>query len=244
MNLERKPHVDPESPETRERLDKLEQRLKATRPQSPLLDLASLQRIADDDALDTLVERAPDRKPIHALPGSKRSASGRVLVIASSWVCGAGVGALVMFVLMSRVMPRPDQSGDIVHIKQETPASSTDDPITGIPTEERDPHRRDDTPAAVKSLRRDAGDVMLTRAREPFAQPGLNYLSDGSPLRAGAYLRRNGERLMRPTQGAIESLRDHSDWWTNSTPAPAAESPVTRRELMQEFLGESAGAVL
>lgn len=244
MNQERKSPVDPilepESPEVLERLEKFERRLQAARPQMPQLDLAALQRIADDISAETIVELAPDRK----LPGRKRRISGRVLAIASSWVCGAVVGALVMLVFMSRAMPQPDQSGDIVHIEQETPASSTDDSIAGISAEERDPVRHDDTPAAVEPLRRDAGNAMLTKAREPLAQPGLNYLSDGSPLRAGAYLRRNGERLMRPTQGAIEWQGEHTDRWTNSTPAPAAESPVTRRELMQEFLGESAGAVL
>jgi hypothetical protein len=238
MNQERKPHVDLESPETRERLDKFEQRLKATRPQSPQLDLASLQRIADD-APDTLVERAPDRKSIHALPGSKRSASGRVLVIGSSWVCGAGVGALVMFVLMSRTEATSVPGYHIVHVRQETPESVADDAIVDSSSKQHNSDRRENVSSPVKPF--DVNGSMLTMGRDPLRQWGAAYLSDGPTLQVGIYLGRHGERAADQTN---EKRRQYSGQATGSTSVLEFESPVSRRELMQEFLGESAGAML
>jgi hypothetical protein len=239
MNQERKPHVDPESPETIERLDKLEQQLKATRPQSPQLDLASLQRIADDDALDTLVERAPDRKPIHALPGSKRSASGRVLAIASSWVCGAGVGALVMFVLMSRTETTPDPGDRVVHVRQETPESIAEESIVDSSSEQHNADRQENVLSPVKPF--DVNGSILTMGRDPLRQWGAAYLSDGPTLQVGMYLGRHSERHADRTH---EKRREYSGQPTGSTSTLEFESPVSRRELMQEFLGESTGAAL
>ena len=238
MNQKRKSPTEPmlqsESPDTRDRLDQLEKRLKATRPRSPQLDLASLQRMANAATSGAMVELAPDRKPLPILHRDKGRIVGRALLITSSWVCGAGVGALVMFVLMSRTAVPPDPIGPIVHIHQERPQPIADEAIVDPFVEQRDSDQRDEVPETANPTWPDFNRSMLTMGHNPLRQWESSYLSDGPTLQVGMYLGRHGERRVDRTN---VKRREYTGQPTGSTHAPESESPVSRRELMQEFLG-------
>ena len=228
MNHQRKsdmaPMRMPESSETSVQLDEIERRLKATRPQPPRLDVAALQRLADDAAADEVVERPTDRKPRRVATSRKRQIVGRMLVVAGSWGCGAGVGALVMFVWLSPTSPETESNNDVVQTEQEAPSLITHDPIVVETVESGD-----------RSAPR------LTRVFDPLEFTYSPYLTDASTLQVRPYLRRRAER---PREFLNDGERAPAEMWTRAKYYQEAESPVSRRELMQEFLGESPGVVL
>lgn len=228
MNHQRKSDMDPirvpESPETSVRLDELERRLKATRPQPPRFDMAALQRLADDAAADEVVERPTDRKSPRVATSRQRRIVGRMLVIAGSWGCGAGVGALVMFLWLSRTSPETEANNDVVQIEQEVPSLIAHDPIVVETAESGD-----------RSAAR------LTRVFDPLEFSFSPYLTDASTLQVRPYLRRRADR---PREFLNDDERAPAEMWTRVKSYQELESPVSRRELMQEFLGKSPGAVL
>jgi len=242
---------EPKSPEALEQLDEIERRLKAARPQPPRLDLAALQRLANDATVDAVVERRTNRKPGRAVARRQRQMRGRMLGIVGSWACGAAVGAIVMFVLMSRGASGPDQNNNVVHIEKETPDSITHDPIAEF-SADGEFALQDDSPAVEKADRRDLSADMLTMLLDPLGNTDSAYLEDGPTLQVGMYLRQHAERSMWPlprTEVKERSLsnadeRGHSEARTKSKPYPEPDSAVTPRELMREFLREASGAVL
>ncbi|HUG70212.1 MAG TPA: hypothetical protein VMM76_20855 [Pirellulaceae bacterium] len=223
MNHQRKSDMDPmrvpESPETSERLDELERRLKATRPQPPRLDMAALQQLADE-----VVERPTDRKSRRVATSRKRRIVGRMLVVAGSWGCGAGVGALVMFVWLSRTSPETESNNDVVQIEQEAPSLIAHDPMV-----------------VETAASGDRSAPRLTRVFDPLEFTYSPYLTDASTLQVRPNLRRRAER---PREFLNDDERAPAERWTRVKSYQEPESPVSRRELMQEFLGESPGAVL
>ncbi len=251
MNHQRKSDMDPlqvpESPETSERLDELERRLKATRPQPPRLDVAALQRLA----VDVSADRAVDRRPVPVVRGRKRPIGGRLLVAASSWICGAGVGALVMFVLMSRTVPIPEPNKEVVSIERKAQRLVADDSSSELPVErESDP--LDGSPATKKVTARESRAPRLTMDRTRLWQAESTYLSREPTLHVGMYLGRNVTPSVwafeRTVEKERERMRDDEREpprpWTKSTLDPQSSPPVSRKALMEEFLGETSAAIL
>ncbi|MBI2478041.1 MAG: hypothetical protein HYV60_05160 [Planctomycetia bacterium] len=156
-------------------------------------------------------------------------------------MCGAGVGALVMFVLMSRTGTTPASKDHAVRIRPETPESMSDEAIVDSPSEQLNPDRPEKGLSPVKPFTRVVDRSVLTMESDPLRQWESTYLSDGPTLQVGMYLGRHGER---PAQRMYKQQRENFGSQPGSPPAIESESPVSRRELMQEFLGESAAAVL
>jgi hypothetical protein len=144
-----------------------------------------------------------------------------------------------MFVLMSRTETTSVPGDHIVHVRQETPESVADDAIIDSSSKQHNSDRRENVSSPAKPF--DVKGAMLTMGRDPLRQWGSAYLSDGPTLQVGMHLGRHGERAADRT---IEKRREYFGQSTGSTSALEFEGPVSRRELMQEFLGESAGAVL
>ncbi|MBC8356289.1 MAG: hypothetical protein H8E66_30285 [Planctomycetes bacterium] len=231
--------LESESPEVLERLDELERRLRATRPQPPRLELASLQQLADDDATVAVVELPADRKSLHAF------------VIAGSWACGAGVGALVMFVLMSRAAPNTNADNDVVQIQQGVRNSISHDSADNFSTETV-PDLPDDSPGVAHTELRNRSPSEMIIAFDPLGNTDSTYAESRRILQAGTHLKRTNqhsswpfERLARKQQTPlndyeIEPSMPGTESMLDSEPGP----PVSRRELMQEFLEQSSDALL
>ena len=83
----------------------IERRLKQARPRPPQWDIALIEQLAREPMRDATVEKPT---AVVSRPGSwqrGRWAGRRVMDVAASWACGAMVGVLVTFVLMSRMGP-------------------------------------------------------------------------------------------------------------------------------------------
>jgi hypothetical protein len=228
MNQKNKPLTDamsePQSPEIVERLDQIEQRLKATRPQPPRFNAAAIQRLADVANEKTFVERPTNRKSRRVATRRRRQIVGRLLVLTGSWLCGAGVGALVMFVLLSRTAPATDVNSEVVHIDHETLSPVAHDPIAVKAAE-----------GSVRSAPR------FTMSIDPLGVTYSPFLMDGPMLHVRSYLRPDAER---PREDLNDVERGRAETWTSVKPYEEPESPVSRRDLMREFIGESAGPIL
>ena len=142
-----------------------------------------------------------------------------------------------------------------MHIEQPVPGSTTDDSIATFPTDgPSNPH--DDATTMDNVARRDTGSPVLTMFRDPLGRRDSTYLADAPTLRVGMHLGRNGASWMwTPERGherAFEQIgelfrddeRTHGETRTKSKLDTEPKSPVSRRELMREFLGESSGAIL
>jgi len=210
-----------ESPETRQQLDALEQRLRLTRPQPPRLDVAALMREADEQ----IVQPRP-------------SLVQRNLWFAGSWACGAAIGALVMFVLMS---------GSTSEADQETAVESRVTPVLEdehVPRALHSPSPRlanEDPSESIGSISMLPLDFLLDDSRS-------SYLTDET-LQVGMYLRRrigNERQAMvrrnRVETRDVEGKRLEADSFLQPRPSPSR--PITRQKLIQELLEDPVGSIL
>jgi hypothetical protein len=238
MNQKRKHLSDamPETPEVSQRLDEIEQRLKATRPQSTQLDLVALQQAADSAAT---VEHPTARK------------SRGALVIAGSWMCGVAVGAIVMFVLMSLAARTEIANDHVVYTEPESPGAKTLGSVDDFLTE-TDSDLPFDAAALVNAVPRKTGVSLSATTFDPLATTDSTYATDGPTLQAGAHFKRTVSHPTWPFGLSVQQQRESvnqyelgpSEMRTKASFDWDPKSPVSRRELMQEFLQESSESVL
>jgi hypothetical protein len=221
MNHSSKPDnnamFDSELPETRQHLDALEQRLRATRPQPPRLDVAALMPTADEQ----LVEH-------------RTTVAGR-LWIAGSWAGGAAIGALVMFVLMSGTTSEAEQDR-AVDSRLAPKVADRDDP--GAPQSISPRFANEEASETARAI------SMLTFDLLDEGRSG--YFSDGETLQVGMYLmQRTGNARAPRMHGGfrdVEGKRLESD--PISRPHSSPLRPITRQKVIQELLDDPAGAIL
>jgi len=218
------PMFEPETPEVSERLDRIEQRLKATRPQPPRLDALVLERLASEPVVGVAA------RPI---------VSVRMATIAGSWACGALVGALVMFLLLNPAVSKTDPTQEAVRIEKEPPV-----PPPPIVEEEAPQTEEPPPPKQIDRVEMDSTVLALTLGR--FGIADSPYLKEGPTLRAG--MLRTGNAVGRAANATREvrpresSLRVEASTDTNRAADPAP--PTTRRQLMRDLLGKSPEFVL
>ena len=189
---------DSNSPETNQQLDALEQRLRVTRPQPSRLDAAALMREADEQIVQ-----------------HRTSVTQRSLWIAGSWVCGAAIGALVMFVLMSG-RPVEAERGTAVEPRLPTTAWEGHLPEATHST----------SPRFANEEARESGGSIPLLALDLLDDSRSGYLADGGTLQVGMYLRRRGGSEMQAV--VRRNYQGLSDTARAVTPASSPSPIVTR----------------
>ena len=225
MNHKHKPDnnamFESESPETHQQLDALEQRLRATRPQPPRLDVVALVREADTQT----VER-------------RASVVQRSLWIAGSWACGAVIGASVMFILMSGAPFEPER---VKAVESPSPTTALEGHLPQAPPST--------SPRLAKEEAGELSGSISMLALDLLDDSRSGYLADGGTLQVGMYLRRRARSeqhafVRRNREGWRDVERKRLEPDSISKPHPAPSPPITQQKLMQELLEEPVGAVL
>jgi hypothetical protein len=245
------PTFEPDAPEARERLDEIERRLKAARPRPPRLDVAALQRLARQAAVDTPVESptavAIRRRP----PGGGRRPYRRIAIISGSWACGAIAGALVMFILTSRAAPSADATNDMARHEAAPPASATRDRNTAPDADEK-VDRRDGPPPVEKVETLDADAAALAMILDPFGSEDSACWPEGPALWAGMHLGQysgDWSKFAGRAADAAGKPREDDEGWRSEAPKgrkpyPDPAPSITRERLMRELLRETPGVLL
>ena len=244
------PMNEPNSPEALKRLEEIERRLKRVRPRPPQLDATALERLAHDAMADTASDR-PSAAAIRREPrGRGRRLWRRVAVVAGSWACGASVGAIIMFVLMSPTAPRADSTPETVGIEKEPPTSATrSQNMTGDAP--RQVGRRDGSFAAENVDTPEWDAAVLALISDSFGSGISAYWSDGPTLRAGMHLI-NSAKDSRSVEAVTDAARKprgdnerrRGEMQQGSKPYPDPAPPITREQLMRDLLGKQPGLVL
>ena len=220
------PMNEPDLPEALERLDEIERRLKRARPRPPRLDAIALERLARQTTVGDAA-KMPLRRG--------RRLWHRVAVVAGSWACGAVVGSLAMFVLISRAAPDIDSTNKTVGLEEETPAPAA-----------RNQDMAGDAGRDFEAPHLDA--TVLALISDPLLGGGSSYRWDGPVLRAGMHLVKNapGPSLVeRTTDTAREPRRDDRQRYGETPkPYPGPAPPITRDRLLRDLLSEMPELVL
>ncbi|MFZ5830085.1 MAG: hypothetical protein ACOY3P_08355 [Planctomycetota bacterium] len=178
-----------------ERLAEIERQLKTVRPRPPRLDVRALEELVDTTVPAQLAPSpgTPQKSDPHRR-ATRRRPYRRVAALAASWTCGAIVGALVMFLAMSRLdsgRSRHD-SGDEYHVAGASTGSGAHGGGEALPSN-----------GAVPTLRDEQNDASNLRGAATLDETGraiamlLEELDSGrsvcrpagQPLRAGTHLR-------------------------------------------------------
>jgi hypothetical protein len=212
------PRFEPESAETPERLAEVERNLKKARPRPVELDAFALERMAHPAPLVNGAEQPARRRRYRP-----------VVAVVGSWACGALVGAIVMFLVMSQ----NDSKARTAEVKQGIthPAPAF---VSGEDTEDTTtpPERRD-------RIGLDAAVLALSSASP--ANRYSAYWHDRSAFRAGMHLSRFADGPRATTYIAPEYDQDASPKMLEyGQPAPA----ITREEVLRDLLDDPSGFVL
>jgi hypothetical protein len=226
----------------------IERRLKQARPRPPQWDVASIEQLAREPMMDASVEKPGAVVP---RPGSwqrGRWDGRRVMDVAASWACGAMVGVLVTFVLMSRMRPG---------------TASSDAASQGIATQRAAGDARDvspvepgsaATPSAVgttgpsKQAPPDADAVALAMLPDRWRNEDFASWQHVPALRARMHPRDGIAGSSRPgdeTAGQVPANEPRSTAETRRPPESYPDpAPATARGPLLHRLLETSGSVL
>lgn len=225
MSREHESPNDPMHEPNLERLVEVERQLKKARPRPIELDAIALERAARPATLPKKFEQSTSRR--------RRYRS--VVAVAGSWACGAVVGAIVMFLLMSQTVPGGDSETRRADVEQgiaepvPTFASAEGTEETTAPTERRD---RIGLDAAVLAL-----------SSSSPADGYSAYRQDGSAFRAGMHLSRFASEQLATTYAAPMDDEDVPLEIIEDGPSDPART-ITREQLLRDLLADPSGFVL
>ena len=208
----------------------LERRLRQFQPRPPRIDLVAIEQAAN--CMDTSLPAASTLNPVVGMVSSSRFAG----TIASSWICGAVVGAVCVFFFMSN----PEQ-----------PMRDGDDSASGNFNQDSD-HRLAETPLPIQNVVE--MDSVEGQTSTDDGQMDLRsgiHVVDSTIRWRGHYVKTN-ELLshrgsMRELGSTITVTADSttdSDSFSNSLLSQfTPPQPVTQAELMRELLNPSKDTV-
>ncbi len=221
-----------------------EQRLKAARPRPAELDIEAIVRSA----------RAVDQPVVlPESPAERRGTRsyGWSVAVAGSWACGAIVGALVTFVLLSRATPPQNPSDGVTTLNEELPKVAGPGGEDASDDEVERPPRDDSPPRNVPTC--PASDSFASVALlDPYGCGAARYGEERPILRAGDFARnpvasrssRNRQRTSAVQQGWAHTTEPGSDAGQDMTPRAAPAPSITQEQLLRELLGARPDSVL
>ena len=215
--------IEPNDDSLSEELANLEQQLKQHRPRAPRLDAAIFETAKS--VVPASSASQPQAGGESADPSRRlSSASHLVGVIAASWIFGAVIGGGGMFLSLSRTNPGLSQSGVEIHNGANQPIPDVSTHKTESP---RPPQRTHEV--AIGPIQEALNiDQLLSNADEP-----LHVLT-----RFSSHKPRTVRNLTRSTNKTSEPIDFREINAITETFAPT--NPVTRSELMQQYLESSA----
>ncbi len=236
MNQDNQSPIDPISDSDRtdfpERLSAIERKLRKSRPRPVQLDGFALERMALAD-------------PLGEVPGiAERQRRYRpATLVAGSWACGALVGALAMFLVMTQPGAQSDSPPTAAYSIRD---GGRDLPANNLPAAET-PESRPSAPSpGIKTLRTVDAAVLALSAPYETAVSGRR----GPRLRAGMslpHLANDSTEMLASIDESATEARDGKNppKGTREAESNSPLSPGTTREhLLRELLHDSPGFVL
>ncbi len=203
-----------------------------------------------DPAVDSPMAMAARRE----WRGRERRLYRGVAMVAGSWACGTVVGAIAMFLFMSRTGPGEDLTDGTAqhHIDSLAPRTVDKDVASRCETVVERGGAPGDRPPVNKARPLDPEIAALAMLAEPLARGRWGYGPDGPMLRAGTHLRQSVWAPPIPpherADATTQRQSDRESWKRESPREPASGSPprpaVTRERLMNDLLREMADIVL
>ncbi len=222
---------------TPSRLEEIEHQLKRMRPCPPQLDLAAIELAARQrpSQSGTLVEVSPARRP-----SARRFRHASAL--AGSWICGAVVGAAVMFLLNDRAAPTtasaptPDQLVPTRDPAADTMVTNTS-PMTNVRDDPSKERKLADAASHELAALNSSSSVYQLLLDDLLHQPLPVQLRAGSYLSgvSGQVDQRvtlHTDERPRPLDSAPAFDRGTNSQLERDIPHP----PATRDRLMRELL--------
>ncbi|MBC8868867.1 MAG: hypothetical protein H8E44_05590 [Planctomycetes bacterium] len=230
--------VDPQ------RLADVEQRLKAARPRPAELDIEAIVRTAHAaDQTVALREPPVERRGIRSYRWT--------IAIAGSWACGAIAGALVTFILLSRVVP-PERPTDRSTAMDEELPRVVEPREKNAPDDDSEQRPRDDSPRKNVPPWSPSDSLVAVMLLDTVGHGVAPYGDEWPTLRAGALARgqgASGASRFRHGTNAAQPNRTHtpdpgSDIRQDMTPRAAPAPSITQEQLLRELLGTRPDSVL
>jgi len=237
-----------------QRLADIERQLRQARPVAPQLDPAAIERLARETAAPA--EAWPcgeESRVVLKRPPQDATERGRRIrscaAFASSWVCGAIVGAVAMFVYVGKPS-LPLDSGQGPTNAAHTAAEHVSNPAVEVPQPPRSPlsvaayYGQTDTPDIAWLI---AADMLgAHQHRDPYCRRDSSTWRAGLslPRIATAYRREVG--AMQDADPASLPQAPASEYVTPPAPQRDLEPtvPMTREQLLRELMSSISGPML
>ena len=207
--------------------------------------------------LDETQANMPERTASELVRRKPRTQTWRyrsLSTVAGSWVCGAIVGAIATFLLVSRTTLDISPGGDPDQLTHKSSQPTTSDSAVVSVVQSPAAHRDDSTELSDDRIARqlDAHLLVSSMLFDPYGARDSRDWHHAFRLQAGMYLR----GFSSTRSGVVDSTSvSTSRSWPDDLPsklnAPrnAAENPlprqaITREELLRELIGENPDLIL
>lgn len=239
------PTPDTDSREALERLAEIERQLKKARPRPLRLDVAAIERLARETMMPAAAERPAPAATRRRWWTGGRWPDRRTVAIAGSWACGAAVGALVTFVLMSHTVSGTNPTAPPSQQSPTSPTRDRDAPATA----DRETERRNEPIApSLQKTTLDSDAAALAMVIDRFRNEDLASGQEGPTLFAGMHLR---DAAAGPSSPGDDMAMEPQ---TNDSPPDAAaqkrprlypdQAPATTRGRLLHELLQAPGSIL